>query len=143
VPAYPESGARPIFDLLSIFRGWFQKTCCSSATKTGGAFSGAALLKNSGPAPMSDKVEIFRARIVSLGLSHSAVDRILGKAGYTNKVMNGKKGLGAKVEADLCSALALKSEFVVDTDREAQMQAEWECERRKTESYRTYRDDTR
>jgi hypothetical protein len=86
---------------------------------------------------MSDKVEIFRARIVSLGLSHSAVDRILGKAGYTNKVMNRKKRLGAKVEAELCRALALKPEFVVDAEREALMRAEWECERRKTESYRT------
>ena len=82
-------------------------------------------------AAMSDKVEIFRARIVSLGLSHSAVDRILGKAGYTNKVMNGKKRLGAKVEAELCDALALKPEFVVDGEREAMMQSEWERWRRK------------
>jgi hypothetical protein len=80
---------------------------------------------------MSDKVEIFRARIVSLGLSHSAVDRILGKAGYTNKVMNRKKRLGAKFEAELCGALALQPGFVVDDDREALMQPEWERLRRK------------
>ncbi|MFZ1968313.1 MAG: hypothetical protein WA832_03505 [Bradyrhizobium sp.] len=80
---------------------------------------------------MSDKVEIFRARIVSLGLSHSAVDRILGKSGYTNKVMNRKKRLGSKIEAELCAALALKSQFVVDAEREALMQAEWERWRRK------------
>jgi antitoxin component HigA of HigAB toxin-antitoxin module len=80
---------------------------------------------------MSDEVEIFRARIVSLGLSHSAVDRILGKAGYTNKVMNRKKRLGAKVAAELASALAMKREFVIDADREALMQAEWERWRRK------------
>ena len=86
---------------------------------------------------MSDKVEIIRARIVSLGLSHLAVDRLLGKVGYTNKVMNGKKHLGMKMEADYCRVLALKPEFVVDAEREALMRAEWDCERRKTESCRT------
>jgi hypothetical protein len=80
---------------------------------------------------MSDKVGIIRARIFELGLSHSAVDRLLGKTGYTNKVMNGTKRLGAKVEAELCEALALKSQFVVDAEREALMQAEWERCRRK------------
>jgi hypothetical protein len=84
-----------------------------------------------GHVAMSDKVEIFRARIISLGLSHSAVDRILGKAGYTNKVMNRKKRLGTKFEAELCGALALKREFVVDAEREALMQSEWERLRRK------------
>jgi hypothetical protein len=81
---------------------------------------------------MSDEVERFRMRMVELGLSHSAVDRILGKSGYTNKVMNRKKGLGPKVEAQLCKALALKlkREFVVDADREALMQAEWERQRK-------------
>jgi antitoxin component HigA of HigAB toxin-antitoxin module len=79
---------------------------------------------------MSDAVERFRARMVELGLSHSAVDRLLGKAGYTNKVMNRKKGLGPKVEAQLCRALALKPEFVVDAEREALMQAEWERQRK-------------
>jgi hypothetical protein len=69
--------------------------------------------------------------MVELGLSHSAVDRILGKSGYTNKVMNRKKRLGPKVEAQLCKALAMKSEFVVDAEREAVMQAEWERWRRK------------
>ena len=86
---------------------------------------------------MSDKVDIFRARILSLGLSHAAVDRILGKAGYTNKVMNGRKGLGPKVEEQLCRALAMKPGFVVDTEREALMRAEWEKQRRKTESFGT------
>lgn len=80
---------------------------------------------------MSDAVERFRVRMVELGLSHSAVDRILGKSGYTNKVMNRKKRLGPKVEAQLCKALAMKSEFVVDAEREAVMQAEWERWRRK------------
>jgi isopentenyldiphosphate isomerase len=80
---------------------------------------------------MSDAVERFRVRMVELGLSHSAVDRILGKAGYTNKVINRKKRLGAKVEAELCDVLALKREFVVDAEREAVMQAEWEKWRRK------------
>jgi hypothetical protein len=82
-------------------------------------------------AAMSDAVERFRVRMVELGLSHSAVDRILGKAGYTNKVINRKKRLGAKVEAELCDVLALKREFVVDAEREAVMQAEWEKWRRK------------
>ena len=86
---------------------------------------------------MADKVDIFRARIVSLGLSHSAVDRLLGKTAYINKVMNRRKRLGAKVEADLCRVLAMRPEFVVDAEREALMQAEWDCERRKTESCRT------
>jgi hypothetical protein len=80
---------------------------------------------------MSDAVEIFRVRMVDLGLSHSAVDRILGKSGYTNKVMNRKKRLGSKMEAQLCDALALKRPFVVDAEREALMQAEWERQRRK------------
>ena len=80
---------------------------------------------------MTEKVEIFRARIASLGLSHSAVDRILGKSGYTNKVMNGKKRLGSKFETELCAALALKPQFVVDAEREALMRAEWERWRRK------------
>jgi hypothetical protein len=82
---------------------------------------------------MSDTVERFRIRIVELGLSHSAVDRILGTAGYTNKVMNRKKRLGPKMTARLCNALALaqKSEFVVDAEREVLMQAEWARQRRK------------
>jgi hypothetical protein len=80
---------------------------------------------------MSDAVERFRVRIVELGLSHSAVDRILGTPGYTNKVMNRKKRLGPKMTARLCNALALKHEFVVDAEREAAMQAEWERWRRK------------
>ena len=46
---------------------------------------------------MGDEVEIFRARIVALGLSHSAVDRMLGTPGYVNKLMNRKKRLGPKV----------------------------------------------
>jgi hypothetical protein len=79
---------------------------------------------------MSDAVEIFRVRMVELGLSHSAVDRLLGKAGYTNKVMNRKKQLGPKVTAQLCEALALKHELVVDAEREALMQAEWERQRK-------------
>jgi len=80
---------------------------------------------------MSDPVEIFRLRMVELGLSHSAVDRILGKSGYTNKVMNRKKRLGSKVTAQFCYALALKDQLVVDAEREALMQAEWERWRRK------------
>lgn len=80
---------------------------------------------------MTDAVEIFRLRIIELGLSHSAVDRILGKSGYTNKVMNRKKRLGSKMEAQLCDALALKPQFVVDAEREALMRSEWERWRRK------------
>jgi hypothetical protein len=45
--------------------------------------------------------------------------------------MNGKKRLGAKVAAELCEALALRREFVIDAEREALMQAEWERYRRK------------
>jgi hypothetical protein len=41
------------------------------------------------------------------------------------------------VEAQLCKALAMKSQLVVDAEREAVMQAEWERQRRKTESCRT------
>jgi hypothetical protein len=59
------------------------------------------------------------------------VDRIMGKSHYTNKVINRKKRLGAKMEAEFCEALALKREFVIDADREALMQAEWDRYRRK------------
>jgi hypothetical protein len=75
---------------------------------------------------MSDKVDLLRARIFELGLSHCAVDRLTGKAGYTNKVMNRKKRLGPKFEAELCKVLALKPLLVVDVEREALMQDEWE-----------------
>jgi len=80
---------------------------------------------------MGDKVDKLRARAFELGLSHSAIDRLLGKAGYTNKVMNRNKRLGAKFEAELCAVLALKSLLVVDPEREALMQDEWERQRRK------------
>jgi hypothetical protein len=55
---HPASPGRPIIDLLPIFRGFSQKTCCPSATlvaasleKSGLPIFGAARLENSGRRP--------------------------------------------------------------------------------------------
>jgi predicted transcriptional regulator len=65
----------------------------------------------------TDWADVFRARIVDLGLSNLEVDERAGlPEGYCNKILNGKKKPGAVTIARLCGALQLAFRPVVDAE---------------------------
>jgi hypothetical protein len=65
----------------------------------------------------TDWADVFRARIVDLGLSHFEVDQRAGLPdGYCNKILNGKKKPGAVTIERMCGALQLAFRPVVDAD---------------------------
>ena len=80
---------------------------------------------------MAGMVEVFRARIRELGITHETVDAISGMpAGYTSKLMCGMRRLGPIAVQALCGALALGFVPVVDEDQAAKVQGRWEPRKR-------------
>jgi hypothetical protein len=67
----------------------------------------------------ADWAPFFRARIAALGLKHLEVDQEADlAAGYTNKVINGKKLPGALTIERLCRVLKISLRPVIDGDTE-------------------------
>ena len=68
---------------------------------------------------MTDLVEIFRARISELGLTHRETDELARLPdGYTGKILCGMKRPGARTIERLCGALAVTLVPVVDAEHE-------------------------
>ena len=71
-------------------------------------------------------VEVFKARIRELGITHQTVDALAGLPdGYVSKIMCGMKNPGPIAIQALCGALAIGFIPVVDLDQQARVRDRW------------------
>jgi len=71
-------------------------------------------------------IEVFRARIRELGITHSTVDALSGLPdGYCSKLMCGMKQPGPIAINALCGALAIGFVPVVDEHQQARIRDRW------------------
>lgn len=71
-------------------------------------------------------VDVFRARILELGLTHATVDALSGLPdGYCSKLMCGMKRPGPIAIDALCGALAIGFVPVVDETQQALVRDRW------------------
>ena len=75
---------------------------------------------------MPGMIEVFRARIQELGLTHATVDSLSGLPdGYCGKLMCGMRRPGPIAIDALCGALAIGFVPVVDENQQALIRDRW------------------
>ena len=76
-------------------------------------------------------IEVFRARILQLGLTHATVDSLSGLPdGYCSKLMCGMKRPGPIAIDALCGALAIGFVPVVDERQQELVRDRWVLRKR-------------